>query len=148
VSHPLVAPCWACGSLTGSPQLDLDRRVEWLEPADLTSGTPKTMHIVSSERLMAFCCHACWLASQAALAASFELTTTYPHGQVAPCSRCSQPISRTSPHLCLALTEMSYSAAEPGIARCIDDHTWAILCHPACSAPRHESAVEAVVAEL
>ncbi|MDB5724654.1 MAG: hypothetical protein JWQ16_1408 [Novosphingobium sp.] len=57
---------------------------------------------------------------------------------VAPCSRCKAPVDRGTRYICYTLCEISYAAAQPGLAHCINDVTWAILCHPECGSLARE----------
>lgn len=124
--------CCMCGDPFASPLRSLDRRVQ-SQAKDSQGRTVITIH--EDESAYLYDSVGCRDAHEPMVIAQLLLKNAYPsRASVVPCSRCGNPVYRTSPHVAYAWATLEIEDGEELIGHCTEDRELAVLCHK-CEAP-------------
>ncbi len=127
--------CHICHEAFLSPLRSLDRRVQQQSLAEVDGAIQQTLHIHQSEDVYQYDSRACRTAHEPTVIAQLKLKSPYPgSGTVVPCSRCGDPVNRTSPHVSYAWITLEFQGSTGMVDRCTGDTELAVLCK-ACEAP-------------
>lgn len=121
--------CHVCNEAFFSPLRSLDRRVQQQSLAEVDGKIQETLHVHQSEDVYQYDSKACRTTHEPAVITQLKLKSTYPSsGTVVPCSRCGDPVSRTSPHVSYAWVTLEFQDSTSMIGHCTGDTELAVLC--------------------
>lgn len=127
--------CHVCNEAFFSPLRSLDRRVQQQSLAEAGDAIQETLHIHQSEDVYQYDSEACRTNHELTVIAQLKLKSPYPSpGTVVPCSRCGDPVNRTSSHVSYAWVTLEFQDSTSMIGHCTGDTELAVLCKE-CEAP-------------